>query len=58
MGHLVDSRRILEREKGVKVVADDTLLVAALMSEGTPMQEGKGAKEGRGKEEILTGVHK
>ena len=42
----VDSRGILERERGVRVVAGgDTLLVAALMSEGMPMHE---IKEGGG----------
>ena len=44
----VDSRGILERERGVRVVSGDMLLVAALMSESMPVYERKGTERGWG----------
>ena len=35
---------ILERDRGVRVVVGDMMLVTALMSEGAPMHERKGKR--------------
>ena len=44
----VDSSGMLERERGVKVVAGGPQLVAALASEGAPVRESKKKNGGGG----------
>ena len=49
----VDSSGILERERGVRVEAGDTLLVGALMSEGAPKHENKGREGWEGVQKMF-----